>query len=167
MAFFQWRVLEEAEKRPWSLGRGNVRQNFVELYCEKDCPEEPIAAKIWMLLQIFDCSEEILVSLERAIKLLMDCPWLTQVTEQLHSLAAVVHRHHHEIEVKALLSRALLGCYNKTLPRQTVNEKQAAKLEHKLAQLEAKKPQYISARNMYVSGLASVAKDYQKRKRLH
>ena len=48
-----------------------MRQNLVELFCETDCPEEPITAKIWMLLQIYDCSEEILLSLERAIKLLM------------------------------------------------------------------------------------------------
>ena len=79
--FFQYRVLNEVSKLPWSLGHGDVKNNLVSLAADTQ-PEEPVAGKIWMLLQCYECSEEILETLVKAIALLMDCPWSTLCTEQ-------------------------------------------------------------------------------------
>ena len=83
-SFFQSRGLDEITKLPWSLGVGDVKQKLLDLFVA-DCPDEPVAAKIWMLLQINQADDDILEDLTAALKLLMDCPWSTLCTEQLHS----------------------------------------------------------------------------------
>ena len=73
-AFFHWRVLSVAYQLPWTLVRGNIHQNLVNL-AEGDCPSEPIAKKLWELLALGVC----MASIMRMIRLLADSPWSSMV----------------------------------------------------------------------------------------
>ena len=47
--FFWRRVLQPASEFPWSLTRGNQRENLEELQAGEQ-PDEPVAKQMWLLL---------------------------------------------------------------------------------------------------------------------
>ena len=53
IAFWRFRVANTALSRPWSLARGNIEHNLVELRAEDHFPaDDPVTAKIKQLLAI-------------------------------------------------------------------------------------------------------------------
>ena len=156
-AFFHYRVLSEVSKHPWSLGHGNSRRNLEELF-KGDQLKEPVAGKTWILLQLYECSEEILEELCQAISLMMDCPWSTLCTEQMHAIGSLVKCQHHSIEQPSLLMRAVIGMYRKLLPGLTVEQKQYQKLAEQEQKIDARQPAKISVRNIYLKMLSQAHK---------
>ena len=51
VCFITRRILANVRRHPWSLCLGDIHQNVADLLEEDECPEEPVAAKIWKLGQ--------------------------------------------------------------------------------------------------------------------
>lgn len=152
-AFFWFRSLKEVNKLPWTLGRGDIRENLMSLRAAPE-PSEPVSAKIWALLKKgFNMN-----NLEAAVRLLMDVPWTTMSTEQVHGTTAVVKRFHHELTASNLVCRGFLGAFRKFLPELTKDERRLAKLHARLAAADPRGASHITARNVCFKELVEAMK---------
>ena len=156
-AFFDYRVLQEVDKYPWCIAIGDQQANL-EALAGAPQPEEPTAKKIWTLVQAGISRETICAGL----KLLLELPWATGVTEQAHAMAAVVKRLHPEMQEHSLLSRSFIGGFRKLLPSPSVEHRQVAKLQRQLGYLEAKNPLKSGARQEFFGDLARLNSEMER-----
>ena len=153
---FIWRrVLQPASELPWSLTRGDVGANL-NILKESDCPEEPISAQLWHLLQI----EHPRPQLEQAVLLLQHIGWSSVPAEQQHGSLAVLHRWHPDYEMHNLFTRALILQVARLMPKQSAEEKRVAELCRKLQRIEHSLEHVSGAtgRHEFLKGLVAVAK---------
>jgi hypothetical protein len=134
-AFFQDRVLDEAERLPWRLCAGGIPVNLQDLQRARR-PDERTAGKIYDLL----LSGYPMAKVQRMVELMGDSPWATTVVEQLHASAALVSRHHPDYGLRTLLARASLLTAGKLLPGRTALQKQLARKRAQLARLARRRP---------------------------
>jgi hypothetical protein len=154
-AFFQFRVLDEADELPWSLCRGDVKANLLHLSSQPKPSHPEIAVKAWDLMKM----GYPLHRLCRMVLLLGDAPWSTAVVEQLHGSAAVISRQHPEYGLNTLLTRSMALLASKLLPGPSPEEKKVAKLKAQLDKLERKNPDRTSGRHLFFQDLANLATD--------
>ena len=143
--YFHWKCLRATDQLPWTLGRGDVNANLDALVAGPK-PTQPTALKIWELLKHGHSREPIITGL----RLLMDAPWATSATEQAHVMGALVKRLHHELGVKALISRAMVGGFRKVFPKVSKHTTELAKLHQDLVATAAHVPSRVSGRHMFL-----------------
>ena len=122
-AWITHKVFSKARSLPWSLCSGGaffIRKKLQHL-AESPMPFEPVAWKIWKLMQPPLCYP--LEMLVLAIKLLGDCPWSTAFIEQLHASAATIHRLHPDYFAPQLLLKSTVHALNRLLPTLSPEEK--------------------------------------------
>jgi len=153
-AFFQFRVLDEADKLPWTLCRGDVKANLIQLGSRPRPSHPEIAVKAWDLLEM----GYPLHTLCRMVLLLGETPWSTAVVEQLHGSAACISRLHPEYGLNTLLSRSMALVASKLLPRSNPAEKEVAKRKVELAKLDRRNPHKVGGRQFFFQDLVRLAK---------
>lgn len=148
MAFMKQELFDLAHGYPWKLGQGNIRDNLLELGSLPDA-SDPTTHKIQRLVQAKVNMNE----LEVAVKLLLECPWTTTVTEQQHASVSLLHRHHPDFQLKMLVCRACIHSLRRIMPSQHKEERAVAKLEKKLQALDKDQPGQITGRMMFLKEL--------------
>jgi hypothetical protein len=151
--FLDYRFLDHANQLPWSLCRGDISSNLQKLK-GGSCPENSeVGEKVWHLLQQ-GYPESTLKSM---VTLLADCPWSTQVAEQLRGSAAVVSRFHPDYSLDTLLSRSMVLFVSKILPSPSKSENEVLKIKQALSKVGKKNPSKAGARHLYFRDLCKVA----------
>ena len=152
---FLWRrVLVPAGKLPWTLCRGDIRQNLKDLAAQGDAPDEPFSHNLWHLLQK-DYPGKQLVAV---VELLGECPWSSMPAEQQHASVAQLHRWHPEYQLHQLLARSLVHATVRLLPNPNKLDKQIARLSRKLDRVQAKQVDAAGPSHLMVKALVAVAK---------
>lgn len=153
IAFFQFRVLEEAEGPLWSLCRGDIVENLKAL-AARDRPScEGTLSKIWDLVSMGWPMGE----LKTMVETLGDSPWTSATTEQLHASAAVLSRFHPEYSLCTLLSRSMALAAARLLPSATKDEKQVESCRTRLKRLLRSCPEKTTGRHLYFGDLCKAA----------
>ena len=142
-AFIRHKILSQINEYPWSLLQGDINDNL-DRFKAAEKPQEPVASKIWDLLQIGYNRQELLLGLD----LLSDCGWSTTSVEQQHGSAANMHKVHPGYSSETLATRSMVHMMRQFFRRAPEDHKEAA-LEAKVRRLSAKRPQYIMGRRMY------------------
>jgi len=75
-----------AKALPWRLAAGNSSENLEKLRSLDAEPWELVTKKVWQLLKAGYNVHQ----LETGLSLLNDCPWTSNVTEQLHASAGTI-----------------------------------------------------------------------------
>ena len=96
-------ALRRAREHPWSLAAGDITVNL-DVLKAGPCPAEPVACRIWHLMQLGVCREEVVAGL----RLLLDAPWSSEAVEQGHAAASRLIRRHKDLGVKRCMTRALV-----------------------------------------------------------
>ena len=146
---FLWRrVLRPAAGLPWSLVRGDVEANLLEL---KDGaqPEDHAAAQIWRLLH----DGFPMAQLEMTVALLGQISWSTLVAEQQHGSLACVARWQPEYGVDSLVVRSHVLHISRLLPSVSKSEKDIKKLMVRLERLQNKCPERAGGRQAFLNGV--------------
>ena len=150
---FLWRrILEPAGELPWSLVRGNVRDNL-DVLAEGDPPEEPVSKQLWILLHAGFSK----VQLELTVRLLGEIGWATVPAEQQHGSLAAFRRWHPEYGTETLLSRTMISYLARLLPGQSSEEKRIAKVVQLLRAASKRQPEKAGGRQAFLKGLMLVA----------
>ena len=122
-------------------------------------PADLTSRKIWFTLTyrcrpLHECVD--------AVELAADLPCHTRTAESQHSRVASLKRHHPDMEVAALLSRAAVGQLRLLMPCLTDEERALKREAAKLAQLRAKNPNKVSGKHLYVKDLFEEANEKVK-----
>ena len=150
---FLWRrVFEPAGALPWRLVRGDIAANLRELKAD-DPPAEPFSNQLWQLLHQ-DFPIKMLVDV---VDVLGQAGWTSVPAEQQHGSLAQFRKWHPDYGIQTLVSRAMLGCAARLLPKQTADERRASTLIRKLKQASQKNPSKVGGRQLFLQGLAAVA----------
>ena len=153
---FLWRrVLVPASKLPWSLCRGDIKENLDDLKSWGEAPDEPFSHNLWHLLQNDRFPEKQLVMV---VELFGECPWSSMPAEQQHASVAQLHRWHPEYQLHQLLARSLVHQTVRLLPHPSKLEKQLARLSRKVERVQAKSAEKASPSHLMVKALIAVAK---------
>ena len=88
-SYLHIKVFDALQDLPWSLC-SNPGEKLEALRALQAPPQDPVAAKIWSLLQIGYPMPQLLKGLE----LLSSCTWTTSFTEKLHASSSLCRRHH-------------------------------------------------------------------------
>jgi len=150
IGFISTRVLTEAQKLPWALATGDLDRNLADLKAGPE-PDEPTAAKVWSLLQV-GYNRELL---KQGLMLIQDCPWSSASAEQQHASATVMKKFHPEYGQETLMVRAMLHSMRLLLPGLSPEEKKLKREELRAQRLQARNPEKISGRHVYVKDLVS------------
>jgi hypothetical protein len=151
VAFFTWRVLSETTELPWRLAVGNKIQNLEELRGQAE-PSEPLAKKIWCLLQVRFPVEQ----LEEGLCYIARAPWSSLVVEQGHAGASIIMKHHAELGEKSMMERAFLHAVRPMfLEPQEVREQR--QLWKRIEKLQGKRPSRITGRHVFCKAAMDVA----------
>ena len=103
-AYIQHKCIYKAKQLPWTLCRGNLKDNLFFFGLKEEPTTSVTAAKIWRLLQR-GIDLDLLVE---GIQSLGEVRWATTSTEQARGSAAAIHRAHPEFETNSLCQRSLL-----------------------------------------------------------
>ena len=155
VTFLQNKTLHEARQYPWSIAAGNQDENLDKLADLDVAPGEPVAAKIWTLLQGGFSRQKI----KDGLRLLLECPWGTASAEQQHASGTLVKKHHAEIGMDTLCLRALVHTMRLILPSRSMEEKMLDREHRRLCALMSRNPAKVSGRNLFFRDLLDVAKD--------
>eukprot|EP00974_Lingulodinium_polyedra_P028845 2779684-Lingulodinium_polyedra.AAC.1 len=134
-AFIAQECFHLVEQRPWSLGQGNIEANLQALREEVEQPAEPTTFKIWTLLQK---GTTLMSELVAGVKLLMECPWSTNTTEQQHASVTLIKRMHPDYSLHLVLLRAGVHALGRLCPGPDVDKRLVLKLEAQLEKVVAK-----------------------------
>jgi hypothetical protein len=88
------------------------------------------------------------VDLKAALRLAAQAPWGTKVAEEIHASGSCVRKFHQGISSEMLRIRAFAHTVRRLLPTMSVEEKREHALAARLARLEARQPQKITARQV-------------------
>ena len=139
--FFWRRVLQPAAQRPWTLARGDIRENLRALRVEEEMPDEPVSGQMWLLMQMGFPSEQLV----RTLQLLGEISWSSMVAEQQHGSLATLKRYHPEYQTETLVGRAQVMMLWRLLPKPSQEERTLFQIEQQLARLARKIPQRPAA----------------------
>ena len=139
--FFWRRVLQPAAQRPWTLARGDMRENLRALRVEEEMPDEPVSGQMWLLMQMGFPSEQLV----RTLQLLGEISWSSMVAEQQHGSLATLKRYHPECQTETLVGRAQVMMLWRLLPKPSQEERTLFQIEQQLARLARKIPQRPAA----------------------
>jgi hypothetical protein len=153
VAFFHWRVVRPATQLPWTLVRGDIVQNLKDLAAGQ-CPNEPISAKAWKLMQL----GESIVLLARMLTMLADTPWTSMVVEQLHGTMAALSRFHPEYSLDSLLTRSMIMFFNKLVYMPSKLDKDISSLGKAMQNIDRREPSKAGPRHAYVQDLMHQSK---------
>ena len=112
-------------------------------------PTEPVAGKIWKLLQKGFPMHQ----LNSALLLLLEIPWTSLMVEQMHASAATLTRLHPNMELEAILVRAGISGLHRLIPKPTVLERQIASLKATLKTFFLKHRIPVTGRHLYVADI--------------
>lgn len=145
--FLDWRVFREAKSLPWTLVRGDVRNNITELQASPEPPANQTARKIFLLSKFGNLDE-----LVDAVELLGETSWSIRMSEQGHVAVTRTKRSHPDIQAKHLTARAAFKSIEQ-LFTPTATEKALMRSVAKLESLMKKNPNKIGGRQAYNKGL--------------
>ena len=107
--YFAHGALRECDKWPWKLLDGDLRENPQALRAMATPPSNPLTMKIWDLLQSCEDAECISFdSIVAACELLLQLPWTSLGSEQVHGSAALFKREHPDYSMMTMLARSFL-----------------------------------------------------------
>lgn len=146
------RMFDHVSKEPWCIATGDTEGNLQRLKTFP-CPAETVAANIWHLLRI----GWPFAGLVAGFRLLLQCRWSTDATEQQHVSLALMHRFHPDAGQESLLVRAGIHSLRHLLPEASKLERAEAKLCARLEKLHSRQPQKHQGRQQYFKGLTDLA----------
>eukprot|EP00969_Alexandrium_andersonii_P125452 5545857-Alexandrium_andersonii.AAC.1 len=148
VGFLTDRIFREAARSPWCLAIGDRQANLASLLAGEE-PSEPVACKIYRLLQLgFNRAQ-----LDAALRLLAEVPWSTASVEQQHASATLVKRAHPDYLAETLVLRAMVHSLRLLLPHSSADERQLKRALATKARLEGKRPQGLTGRQLYLKEL--------------
>ena len=155
MHFFWRRVLRPASKRPWSLARGDVRENLEALALENDPPIDPVSWQLWILMR----ANFSVVQLVKTLKLIADVPWTTMTVEQQHGTMAALRRHHPEYSAETLCARSMVLQLRRLLLTPSEDERLFKKMSIQIRQITAKNPSKAGGKQVLLSRLHDILRN--------
>ena len=121
---FIWRkVLHTVTEYPWSLARGDIEENLIDL-SDSDRPSEPMASQYWLSMQV----RLNLPQLVETVQLLQERNWTPTIAEQQHGSLAALKRAHPEYHEDTLVARAQVLATRRLLLKPTEDEQLLARL---------------------------------------
>lgn len=150
-AFIEHEAFEPACQLPWSLGHGSIRDNLVALGQQEEEPDEPTTFKIWAALQKGTIPMNALVA---GIRLLLECPWSTNTTEQQHASVSMVKRMHPDYTLKTILLRAGVHALGRLTPGLDKEDKLVEVLKKKMELMDGARTSKVNGRHMLLKALA-------------
>eukprot|EP00971_Amphidinium_carterae_P016556 327138-Amphidinium_carterae.1 len=147
LAFLEYRVFAEARKWPWCLCAGNIDDNLDQLlHCSGNIGHHVPDGIRWLSDQGI-CRERLLAGLQ----LFSQCSWSSYLVERMHASASVTRKYNAELGLNMLLARSFCHMFRNLLPTMTADERKLAALKKMWHKELARKPQYISGRNIFVA----------------
>ena len=140
--FLQWRVFDTAEDYPWSLVRGDIRDNL-HAFIRGEEPSNITASKIYRLAKAGFADE-----LVEPLQLLAECSWSTRMCEQGHAPVTKLSRLHKEYSASTLSARACFILMHQ-LFTPTEEQKRLEQASHAVAALRRKNPNRLGGRQAY------------------
>ena len=141
--------MQLARSLPWSCLTGSASESL-DLFAALPPPEEELSLKIWTLIRLgMDRT-----TLEEGISLVQRLSWSTNTTEQGHSAASRVLRHHRVCAVTMQVRSVV--CQARALFSVPVEETQLENSRAKLRRLQSKHPQTIGAKSAFLGELLSI-----------
>lgn len=150
--FFWRRVLQPAGQRPWSLSRGDLRQNLEQLRSEGGDEHDPFTLQMWLLLKAGFPVQQLV----RTLELLRDVAWTTLTVEQQHGSLASLRRLHPEYGSDTLTARATVLQMRRLLPKPSDEERELMRLSKGIRKLLAKQPSKAAGRQALLAALFEV-----------
>ena len=144
--------LREVHGWPWKLCRGNVLENLENLK-RGEKPDDDTAGKIWELMRL----EWPVDDIAKGVKLLGECPFTTLVVEQGHSISSSIMKLHPAYGSATMQARVAV-ITAKVLFTKSPQHMRIEREKMKLQILRRKRPQCLTGRQMFVSGLIGEAK---------
>eukprot|EP00971_Amphidinium_carterae_P338766 6476270-Amphidinium_carterae.3 len=147
VAFLEFRVFAEARKWPWCLCAGNIDENLDKLLdCSGSIGHHVPDGIRWLSAQ--GISRDRLLA---GLQLLSQCSWSSYLVERMHASASVTRKYNAELGLNMLLARSFCHMFRSMLPTLTADEKKLVALKKMWHKELARKPQYISGRNIFVA----------------
>lgn len=144
-AYLSKKSIGPASAYPWSLCRGDLRQNLIALK-EVDLPRDidPATKRVQMMVRMGFPEAQLL----DVCRLIAEVGWSTKAVEEAHGQAAVVHRLHPDLGAAGLPTRAFLGT-SRALWQQPPEERSRQRIEAKRKRLAGNRGRAVSGRNMF------------------
>ena len=152
IGFMTQQLFAPARQYPWCLG-GDVPSNLEALAAGPE-PPEAVSSKIWRLMHMGYNKQQLVAG----VNLLMQCSWSTSTAEQLRASAALARRHHPDYQPESLVVRSFVHSLRGLLPGISPEARQWQKSMHGLQALQARQPERINGRHIFVKELAELAK---------
>ena len=156
-AFLHKRFLSASLSYPWCLASGDIFANLERLAAEEE-PVDPTAAKIHRLLRLGYNRHALVQGVER----MADARWTTTAQEQGHGSGAAMRKAHSTYSQETLAVRAMLHMVRPLFQEPSLDPK-LSQAEQKIARLEKKSPNKVSARQAFFAELVAAAKEGAKR----
>ena len=157
ISFMGHRFLDRVNELPFSLCQGDISTNINQLV-ENDMPEEPVSAKLWMLIKVYNFNRS---CIERALSLLAEATWQTGAAEQQHASGTIISRYHPEIEQEAMMVRAAMHTLRHLLPQELPEEVRVRRLTQKLEWLQRRHPRKCSPRQIILKDSIEVSTKWE------
>jgi len=149
--------LRPARGLPWSLLRGDVLANLVELG-QGPRPTESISAKIHSLVTMgYPIAE-----LVRGVGLLSECNWSTRCVEQGHSVASGIMNAHPRYTRETLTARAMVQQCAVLFRQDPVHRKIEA-CRRRLHRMRRRRPDRINGKHAYCGSLFAEGRRWKRR----
>ena len=114
---------------------------------QEEEPEEPTTFKIWVCLQKGTVPMSGLVA---GIRLLLECPWSTNTTEQHHASVSMAKRFHPDYTLKTILMRAGVHAFGRLTPGPDNEDKLVEHLQKKMEVMDGPQTSKVNARHMFL-----------------
>lgn len=145
-------ALRRAREHPWSLAAGDISANLYTLKAGP-CPADPVSCRIWHLMQLGVCREEVVAGL----RLFLDAPWSSEAVEQGHAAASRLIRRHKDLGVKSCMARSLV-MHMIPLCADVPDVNKKAKLEGRLQRFHSVQVDRITGRHAYFADMQKMDK---------
>ena len=155
-AYVDFKALTPAKGYPWTLCRGDIKQNLFFLTLE-DEPEDPTAAKIQQLMA-HGYNVDLLAE---GVQRVGDVHWSTVGVEQAHGSAATIHRFHPDYEVQTLVVMYILHIMRSLLPKTGPT----TYIDQRLEWFAKKQPHKAHGRSAFFAQLMQAVKDFPPEQR--
>lgn len=156
-AFIEEEAFKPACELPWTLGHGSIHDNLLALRLQEEPPEEPTTHKIWTMMKLNTVPMSQMVA---GIRLLLECPWSTNTTEQQHASVSMVKRMHPDYVLTTVLLRAGVHALGRLAPRMDKEDRLVKNLKESLLNMDSKNPEKVSGRLMFFKQICQQVKEH-------